>query len=386
MNREEAFELELAEWLEDGPFTAPDHIVTAAIQHARTHPRRTALRLAFWRRTMSEIHTAPLTERRRLHMGRGLTVGLTGLAIVLIVAIASAALVIPRVLTVATTPPPSAAVTGTITIGSLLDKGTTTGVGEDIDQVHGKKFDADWTGNDPRIVGASAFVENTETFLSYGFASNDKFGGAPTKTWGTITLTGPQGTWTGSFAGLIEKYGNQRLAAVLLGSGAYQGLEYRFTAMSSTGARFDTAGAIEPVPSQPLNSSANTQVMGTDTCGAMNPLPSPAQPGGAVSAVRNVSQTCTVKTNDPRVNGTAARHVGEYWNMSGDITSWGTSQIVNDGGGWTGVYEIAMLGDIEQTSFAYVGSGGYAGLRFSGGGTYSTPDSFVVSASIEPIA
>lgn len=39
MNRDDAFELRLSEWLEDGPFVAPERGVEAAIAHAWAHPR-----------------------------------------------------------------------------------------------------------------------------------------------------------------------------------------------------------------------------------------------------------------------------------------------------------------------------------------------------------
>ena len=48
MNREEAFELLLAQWLEEGPYEAPRGPVAAALAHVRAHPKRSRTLASRW--------------------------------------------------------------------------------------------------------------------------------------------------------------------------------------------------------------------------------------------------------------------------------------------------------------------------------------------------
>lgn len=96
MNREDEFELRLAEWLEDGPLAAPDRAIKAAIEHARAHPRRRLLSAVFRRSAMSDIHAAPGAPRRILHAGRAFAVGLAAVAVLAIVFVSGAALLANR--------------------------------------------------------------------------------------------------------------------------------------------------------------------------------------------------------------------------------------------------------------------------------------------------
>ena len=96
MNREDEFELRLAKWLEEGPTAAPDRAIEAAVEHARTHPRRRLFPAVFRRSAMSTIHAAPGASRRFLHFGRGFAVGLAAVAVLAIAVVSSAALLAVR--------------------------------------------------------------------------------------------------------------------------------------------------------------------------------------------------------------------------------------------------------------------------------------------------
>jgi hypothetical protein len=96
VNREDEFELRLAEWLEAGPFSAPDHAVEAAIRHAQAHPRRRLLSAAFRRSAMNETHAAPVVRRRFLRVGRAFAAGMASIALVAILVVSGLALLAPR--------------------------------------------------------------------------------------------------------------------------------------------------------------------------------------------------------------------------------------------------------------------------------------------------
>jgi hypothetical protein len=59
VTHEQQFEQRLADWLEDGPFNAPDRAIDAAVAHVRAHPRRRRLLGGLWRTVMSRMQPAP---------------------------------------------------------------------------------------------------------------------------------------------------------------------------------------------------------------------------------------------------------------------------------------------------------------------------------------
>ena len=96
MNREEQFDLLVAEWLEEGPYTAPDAAIDAAIEYAQAHPRRHFLPSVFRRNVMSRFHAAPLASPP-FHYPRGrLAIGLTAAAVLVIALAATAGLLALR--------------------------------------------------------------------------------------------------------------------------------------------------------------------------------------------------------------------------------------------------------------------------------------------------
>jgi virginiamycin B lyase len=126
VNREDDFELRLTEWLEEGPFSAPNRAVAAAISHARKHPRRRLLSVVFRRIEMSEIHAAPVAPRRFLHPGRTLAAVAASIAVVAVLVVSGLAVLATRQSNTAgpgpaTTPAPSTGAQGHIYWASHRD-------------------------------------------------------------------------------------------------------------------------------------------------------------------------------------------------------------------------------------------------------------------------
>jgi hypothetical protein len=58
VTHERRFEQRLADWLEDGPYEAPDRVVDSAGAFARAHPRRRSLLGGLWRTVMTHLQPA----------------------------------------------------------------------------------------------------------------------------------------------------------------------------------------------------------------------------------------------------------------------------------------------------------------------------------------
>ena len=73
--------------------------------------------------------------------------------------------------------------------------------------------------SDPRLVGEARVV-----------VSVDQFADESAAIWGTATITTPDGSWDGSWTGTVAAgYTTHRMTGVFIGSGAYAGLEFRYT-------------------------------------------------------------------------------------------------------------------------------------------------------------
>ena len=68
---------------------------------------------------------------------------------------------------------------------------------------------------DPRLSGPSVKLYN-----------DDCYEGAGCVYWGTQELTGPDGSWTGTFTGTTDPEGSGGSYQVLVGTGGYEGLTY----------------------------------------------------------------------------------------------------------------------------------------------------------------
>lgn len=395
MNREDEFELRLTEWLEEGPDAAPDRPMTAAIEHAWAHPRRRYLPSVFRRSAMEKIHVTPVASRHSNGFGRAFAVGLATVAVAAIVVVSGAALLSRNndtgggpgpVATATATPVPATpvptpapvTVTGTSSTIDTQSNGTDTTVGG-VEQIRGLTFTSSARNNDPRVSGLSEVVVNVDIHPDQS-----------AEMWGSTVITGPAGTWAGSWAGLIEKgYTIHRIASVLKGTGGYQGLQYRYTQTSTDGSNFDSTGVIEAVPSFEPSAPVTGKISetGTDSCETVLGPSSTQTMVGHVQQTRNAVGTCTEHRSDARMNGTSTRLVNEDLNADGSGTMWGTSEIANAGGTWTGVWTatIDKAGNVALST-AYIGSGGYAGLQYHGTGSVASGGSeFTLTGTIEPV-
>jgi hypothetical protein len=79
--------------------------------------------------------------------------------------------------------------------------------------------------------------------------------------WTSVTLHGPDGTWTGHGYGIYDNLGVAHVVTFLAGSGAYQGLVYAYSATIPAGsAHMDIIGLIQPgspPPGFPVEPSAS---------------------------------------------------------------------------------------------------------------------------------
>ncbi|MDA8201776.1 MAG: hypothetical protein M0Z49_03270 [Chloroflexi bacterium] len=394
MNREDDFELRMAEWLEEGPIGAPDRCVAAAIEHARTHPRRRFLRSVSWRSAMDSMHLAPVTPRHSNNVGRAFAVGLAALVVVAVGVVSGAILlgsggrepapggvVVPAATwTAAPTPVPTPSpvvVTGSNTV-DVTEPGTDTTVGG-VEQIRGMVLAGPTRNSDPRVSGPATVHVNIDIRPDQS-----------ADLWGTATIAGPDGTWTGPFAGFVEAgYTTHRMAAVMRGTGAYAGLQYRYTQTGTDGTNFTSTGVIEAAAAAPAGAqpASEATVTGTETCNSGS-----LQPGGSETTVDGVTQTrlvessCTEYMADPRLSGDSTRTVNGDTQPDGSGTWWGTSEMTNAGGSWTGVWSATSDATGRWTiTWLNVGSGGYEGLQYRATLT-GTGNANQVTGTVGPIS
>jgi hypothetical protein len=120
-----------------------------------------------------------------------------------------------------------------------LDPGTRTTV-DGVVQVRGMLLSCVKTWSDPRASGTLTATHNADDREAAG----EVF-------WGTQELTGPDGTWVGSYHGLFDPEGKLSGATVWQGTGAYAGWTFLETA---------TQGVIyqgPPPPAWEMQSSAS---------------------------------------------------------------------------------------------------------------------------------
>ena len=397
MNRENDFDAQLTRWLEDGPVTAPDRAIAAAIDHARTHPRRRFSTAALWRRAMDSMHLTPVTPGRAGHAGRSLAVAIVAVVVVA-AAIMSGVVMLGRAgnepapggvvgpaASASPTPAPSptpspVAVRTTQTCGEI-DVPTETQVGA-IDQVRGLVMECRLADT------ADARIQGTAT----AHISIDINADQSAEYWGTEVIAADGGAWTGFFTGIIDPgYTTHRGAGVLTGTGAYAGLQFRSTSTSSdTGSTWDVIGVIEPLPAvQPGAPVASSlAVSGTAQCSdtQLGTHGSTTTVGG-VQQTRNAYVSCYEYATDDRVSGASTRNFNSDTRPDGSADWWGTSEITNAGGRWLGVWRGALDAHGNLTiAWTSIGSGGYAGLRYRAN-VVSPSDAtdLTVTGTIEPV-
>ena len=93
--------------------------------------------------------------------------------------------------------------------------------------------------SDPRVTGTSTVDLSIEGW--------DPAPGYDAVAWTSVTLQGPDGTWTGHGYGIYDDVGVSHLLTFLAGNGAYQGLIYAYSATIPAGtAHMDIVGLIQP--------------------------------------------------------------------------------------------------------------------------------------------
>ena len=346
---------------------------------------------------MDSMHLTPVSPRQAGHAGRSLAV-----AIVAVVVVAAAIMsgvvmlggignepapggVVEPAATASPTPAPTparspVAVSTTQTCWET-EAPTETQVGA-IDQVRGLVMECTFADTaDVRIQGTGTVRVSIDIRVDQS-----------AEYWGTQVIAGDGGTWTGSFTGIIDAgYTTHRGAAVLKGTGAYAGLQFRSTSTSSdTGSTWDVTGAIEPLPAvrpgAPVASSL--AVSGTEQCGdtQLETHGSMTTVGG-VKQTRNAYVSCYEYATDDRVGGASTRNFNADTRPDGSADWWGTSEITNAGGRWFGVWRGALDSQGNLTiAWTSIGSGGYAGLRYRAN-VVSPSDAteLTVTGTIEPV-
>jgi hypothetical protein len=86
VTRENDLERRIAEWLEDGPRSAPEKPITAAVAHARAHPRRRLTVRGLWRTAMTQVELSEVRAPQARHRAL-LAIGAMTAAVVVVAAV-----------------------------------------------------------------------------------------------------------------------------------------------------------------------------------------------------------------------------------------------------------------------------------------------------------
>jgi hypothetical protein len=245
-------------------------------------------------------------------------------------------------------PAPPVDVSG-MSVCATESPGTTAQAG-DISQLRGIVLRCDLAGSDPRVGGTLTMN-----------ASVDQRPDGSGDTWGTATIIGNGGHWTGPWIGTVDAGGTIRhMTGVYLGSGGYDGLRLRATQVDADGESTLT-GTIERTDSSPPNGTE--AVLGTDCYVALS---------GSVTTVGNVTRTsglalgCLPVASDPRLLGDHRVEVSIDEHPDGTADLRGTLTITGAVGGWTGNWTGTV--DAGYTTHRMhgilAGSGAYAGLQW----------------------
>lgn len=348
MSRFDDIEFRLADWLEEGPMAAPDRPVSAALEHARAHPRRRWPVAGHWRNLMSGTnltHVGPKTSQA------GWLLAAAAVVIVVVAGLAGYGLLQSKDQGTGVGGPgnptasPAASPTATVITGiescSTGTSAVTTTV-NGVDQSRGERDECGTTMSDPRVTGGGWAILNSNTMADGSWLA-----------WGTRVITNAGGTWRGPF--FMERTATAKsltFDVVLAGEGGYTGLTFRAQVVSSPSTTSLT-GTIVPTSSEVTGHSSCTATSGgTDT------------PIGHTTATRGALLTCTDQAADPRISGTTSLSVDYDTAADGTAVVWGTQRIVNADGTWEG----RLLGTVDKGFTTHHveallrGTGAYAGL------------------------
>jgi len=269
VTRENAFERQLADWLEEGPLDAPDGPVQAAVAHARAHPRRRLTVSGLWRTAMSQLHLAEVQPRGPQHRGLlaavaavavvgAIVIGLIGTGVIsfnsgpekipaVAVPVASPEPATPLPTVVSTTAPiatPSTAPTVAPTrVATPVPLASPRVVGSSAyvtgtqactyamvpeEQVgdhwadRGLQLTCEVVMNDPRVSGTASCGVSLDYWGNYtqGWAAYTAV------QWGSVRLENEGGAWEGTVSGVHFPYYGDAIGGWLEGSGEYEGLSY----------------------------------------------------------------------------------------------------------------------------------------------------------------
>ncbi len=368
MNRDEAFELQLSRWLEEGPYEAPKPPVAAAVQFVRAHPTRRALDGGLWRRIVSGIGLTQVPSQPR---PRWLPVGVGAVVVALVVVggyglfnlnqgIGPGGASPTPVVTSAPTPTATAAPTPrptrtpTPTLGPGMATGTQTcaettpDVTTEVDgvvQSRGRILDCSNTSSDPRLAGEASVNFNWDEHPDGLWLG-----------WGTIEVRNEGGAWNGSYA--MESTSSASVMewdSLWIGSGGYAGLEVlNHVRMVAGGATTLTSRVIE----------AGTVIKGTEAC--IRTSAGEEFKVGEVTAYRGVTLRCTDTMDDPRVSGAGTLAVSIDMRVDESADIWGTYTPGNPAGAWEGFFFGTVdAGYTTHHAQALLrGSGAYEGLLY----------------------
>lgn len=364
----------MIEWLEAGPSDLPVEPLEAAVAYARAHPRGRLSWVGLRRVVMDRIHLTEV-EPRAEHRWSFAAVGAVTVIAVAVVALVGGAGLLrapgtapggalgpssplasspPGTASPAPTPEPTplptapVAVTGTQSC-QTANSGTTSMAG-DVTQYRGVALSCSGAMSDPRLDGG----------VTVNLSIDERADGSA-DIWGTATLANAGGSWTGMWRGTVDVgYTTQHVEGVYLGSGANEGLRFRFSQVTS-GDAYALTGTIDRIASVPpdgtvavVGSECSTTSTGTQ---ANN---------GDVLEIRGVVLACAGPASDPRLTGamTVTVDIDERSDESADMR--GTATIQSVAGGWTGDWtgSVAAGYTTHRMEGVLIGSGAFAGLEF----------------------
>jgi hypothetical protein len=355
MNRDAAFEYELARWLEEGPVEAPPATIAAALAHVRAHPQRPRTLGNLWRHAMSGIGLTHVpSQPHRAWLAAGVVVA--GLAIVVVggyglfnVGGQSGTIGGP-------TPTPTLRPTAkpTPTLGPGMATGfqtcttSTPAVRTTVDEIvqdRGEILDCTHTSSDARLEGQGTVSWNS-----------DESPDGLSLIWGAIELRNDGGTWSGTWAATSRSDAlYMEFDAVWIGAGGYAGLE----ALNHIRV---TTPELVTITSRVFQ--AGPVVTGTERCTTTSTGRSFA--AGEVTAYRDVSLRCADTMADTRFSGTRTLRLSIDERADKSAAVWGTTVLENDEGAWEGF----LFGAVEpgytthRVQTLMRGTGAYEGLFF----------------------
>ena len=351
MSRYEDIEERLADWLEEGPAWAPNRPITAALAHARAHPRRRWSMAGHWRTLMSGTNLTQVGPKAP----QGWLYAAAAVFVVLVVVAGGYGILQSNNpgsgVGGPTSPEPTASllptasptpVTGTGSESCTQVKEETIVQVGDVKQSRGTKYECVARNSDPRLAGP-------------GTASMDwdDYPDGTEIVWGTRVITNDGGTWRSVWS-VTTTTSAQVMAfpTVFVGEGGYAGLVASVDVV--IGASSWTS-VVMPAPET---------ITGHETCVTTVEGTEAALDG--ITAYRAVQLTCTDTMSDPRVSGTGTNEVSIDMRADESADIWGNYTLANDDGTWEGYW----AGTVDEGYTTHrvetllVGTGVYDGLLY----------------------